>query len=302
VGEVQINATADLNVTEGQDLGSHLDSELLAELLACEDDAFIRRAYWVLLGRGPDPDGLANYLARVRAGSSRLQVLSELAGSSECKSMQSGAFAATSRESTPPAVVGARMTSNVATSYEQLLARQGAAFVMCAYQTLLGRDPDCQGMRFYAGELRRGTCKVQILAQIRHSAEFRVRMRDINNFPRGLAVKRMLPRLDWEIAKFWLARTPLLGWLLRSLTGIEGNSSMEIRLRKMEFQLASLNHVEEDVLVATRSGHNMTAAPLRSCEPRELDVNGAEYGCGAALAPQPAARSLRSLPAPSNWR
>ena len=56
---------------------------MLAELLACEDYPFIRRAYWALLGREPDPGGLANYLERLRSGTPKVQVLSELAHSPE---------------------------------------------------------------------------------------------------------------------------------------------------------------------------------------------------------------------------
>jgi Domain of unknown function (DUF4214) len=57
----------------------------LAELLELHDEAFVYGAYQQVLGRTPDPGGLSNYLAQVRAGVGREQIAAELAQSPEGK-------------------------------------------------------------------------------------------------------------------------------------------------------------------------------------------------------------------------
>jgi hypothetical protein len=57
----------------------------LAELLELHDEAFVYSAYQQVLGRTPDPGGLSNYLAQVRAGVGRAQIVAELAQSPEGK-------------------------------------------------------------------------------------------------------------------------------------------------------------------------------------------------------------------------
>lgn len=52
-------------------------------LLAPHDREFIRTAYQAVLGRAPDPDGEAYYLARLRAGTHKLAILKQLRRSSE---------------------------------------------------------------------------------------------------------------------------------------------------------------------------------------------------------------------------
>ena len=58
----------------------------LEELLSRHDERFIHSAYHTLLGRAPDPEGMRYYLARVRAGISKVEVLAQLRLSTEGKS------------------------------------------------------------------------------------------------------------------------------------------------------------------------------------------------------------------------
>lgn len=53
------------------------------DLLALDGEAFVHAAYATLLNRAPDRDGLQNYLAELRAGGSKLTVLSRLRSSAE---------------------------------------------------------------------------------------------------------------------------------------------------------------------------------------------------------------------------
>src|SRR5882762_2321065 len=123
----------------GAEVGAPLDEGMLADLLACDDYSFVRRAYRVSLGREPDPGGLANYLDRLRSGTPKLQVLSELAQSPE--GMGNGARI--SADVIPaPASVPLRSTAEIVGTWDQLLACHGRAFIARAYQSLLGRNPD----------------------------------------------------------------------------------------------------------------------------------------------------------------
>lgn len=62
------------------EIGAQLES-----LLRMRDDEFVYNAYAVLLGRQPDPDGLANFRRRLRDGIARVRILEEIAGSPEAR-------------------------------------------------------------------------------------------------------------------------------------------------------------------------------------------------------------------------
>ena len=62
-------------------LQSSIDS--VEEILELHDEAFVKAAYRSILGRTPDLGGLQNYLAQVRAGVNKAQILRELAQSPE---------------------------------------------------------------------------------------------------------------------------------------------------------------------------------------------------------------------------
>jgi glycosyltransferase involved in cell wall biosynthesis/SAM-dependent methyltransferase len=60
----------------------------LEELLSYHDEHFVRCAYHTILGRAPDIEGSRYYLARVRAGISKIEILSQLRLSEEGKNSQ----------------------------------------------------------------------------------------------------------------------------------------------------------------------------------------------------------------------
>ena len=64
-------------------------------------------------------------------------------------------------------------TSNVtvANTLDELLSYHDRHFVCCAYRTLLGREPDPDGLNYYLNRLRAGYSKIRILQQLRHSSE-----------------------------------------------------------------------------------------------------------------------------------
>jgi hypothetical protein len=55
----------------------------LTELLSLQNEDFVDAAYAAVLGRDPDKEGRAYYLARLRTGYSKLSVLFQLHGSGE---------------------------------------------------------------------------------------------------------------------------------------------------------------------------------------------------------------------------
>ena len=381
--------TSALNLPQDAEFGAPLDAAVLAELLACDDYPFIRRAYWSLLGREPDPGGLANYLDRLRSGTPKLQVLSELANSSEGQTKGGLAVGAVPAEA--PAAVRLPSAGRLATTWDRQLAYHGGAFIDCAYHTLLGRAPDPDGLRSYLGKLRNGTSKVEILVRLRQSAEYSARSRhsrrlrdairklerrapgahkesgtlqgasdqiaggppsvaavlayddetfathvfwlvigappnadelatyvasmksglsrrkllqEIQTSPKGRQRESLLRRLDWETTKVHLARVPLLGWLLKTALGMESNSPMAMRLRRMEHLLLSLTR-EGDIPPEL---HEADASPAPSVN--EGKPGPSESGTQASprdivnASPQattPVGASLRSLPMPINW-
>lgn len=52
-------------------------------LLSLHDEKFVNTAYTEILGRAPDSDGLAHYLAQVRSGTDKAEIITNLANSTE---------------------------------------------------------------------------------------------------------------------------------------------------------------------------------------------------------------------------
>lgn len=116
----------------------------------------------------------------------------------------------------------------IASTLGQLLACHDQQFVVCAYQTLLGRAPDSEGLDYYVGRIRTGFSKIQILAQLRLSNESKTYAAN-------------LPGLDAAIRQHQQAQYPLIGWVFRRFNGWETNHPVERKLRGIENQLSSLS-------------------------------------------------------------
>jgi hypothetical protein len=116
------------------------------------------------------------------------------------------------------------------TTVTELLALHDQRFVDCAYETLLDRAPDPEGLAYYLGRLRSGLPKVGVLKQLRRSEE-------------GKAQASKLPGLAEAIRRDIRGRQPLVGWLFRLIDGTESNHPTERKLRAIENQLYSF--VEE---------------------------------------------------------
>jgi FkbM family methyltransferase len=131
-------------------------------------------------------------------------------------------------------------------------------FVRCAFVTMLGRQPDPQGEAYYLRRLRDGESMLTILWALRRSGE-------------GRAHDPGITGLDRTLRKHRNANLPVVGWLVRLLTGREGNSAVERRLRT----IANTLTVERNLAAARAATVNhiqiMTMHRL-DCVEKELKV------------------------------
>lgn len=116
-----------------------------------------------------------------------------------------------------------------ASTLDELLAYYDLQFVHYAFRTLLGRAPDPEGLSYYLGRIRSGISKIQILAQIRSSAE-------------GMAHASILPGLKKAIKLYKRGQYPLIGWLFRKINSSPSNHATERKQRSIENQLHSLSN------------------------------------------------------------
>lgn len=133
-------------------------------------------------------------------------------------------------EPTIPPLVQAAATHmpTIASTLSELLAYHDQQFVCCAYQTLLGRAPDPEGLSYYLGRVRTGFSKIQIVAQLFLSHE-------------GKAYAAKLSGLDMAIQHYQKGQRPLVGVLFRYFNGVEGNHPIERKLRAIENKIFLLN-------------------------------------------------------------
>jgi hypothetical protein len=143
----------------------------LSQLLEGDDNEFVGNAYWAMLGRSVDNDGLGIYKARLSEGMSRIDVLQQL------------------RRSTEGQAHGAHIRGlDAAKTLEELLAHDDCAFVCCAYQTFLIRPVDQGALKHYLAALRDGLERLQVLNELRRSEEFESRFaiaRELDQFAKN---------------------------------------------------------------------------------------------------------------------
>ena len=68
---------------ESQESQSRSKTPTINEMLNCDEQEFIRLAFWTMLGRQPDPNAFGTYLNHLAAGIPRMQILSDIAASLE---------------------------------------------------------------------------------------------------------------------------------------------------------------------------------------------------------------------------
>jgi hypothetical protein len=204
----------------------------LEQVMALDGAEFLGQAYLLVLGRPIDPEGFQNYEAQLRAGASKLAILSALAASQEGQARDADTtllrllpktrFACgTGRTPESADFRGVIANSPVAESIQALLTLDDVAFINGAYRTLLRRAPDPTGFSQYLQLIRAGACKMRIVCRLRLSTE-------------GRKAASPLPGLRRAICHYWLANNVLTGWWYRPLAQAEGETPLECRLRAVE--------------------------------------------------------------------
>jgi GT2 family glycosyltransferase/ubiquinone/menaquinone biosynthesis C-methylase UbiE len=160
-------------------------------------------------------------------------------------------------------------SSAAISSVDDLLLIDDHAFVLGAYQALLGRQPDAEGLKHYLHALRQGEPRLQILHDMRHSTEGRERSPQLRGFDEAMRRLRYsrLPMVG-RLFRRQLQPTPALG-LRRKLEGLADDlgrslSRTEERLANIEQLLRQSSaqaeqHAQAGVLAAMMSRYSWSA-------------------------------------------
>lgn len=144
------------------------------------------------------------------------------------------------------------------TSVPRLLAPHDAEFIRAAYQAVLGRAPDPEGGTYYLARLRTGTHKLEILRQLRRSAEGRA-------FVPGVA------GLDRAIRRHRRSNWPLFGPVIRLFAAGESNNPTHRQMRMLINEVGRLGTLQAVVPIAENPQH--LVGPEQSC-PSSTDAIG----------------------------
>jgi hypothetical protein len=261
------------------------------QLLVIEDpDLFLKMAYRVLLKRPADLAGVASYKERMREGTSRTRILHELFSSDERARLGTqlpGLPEAFRREGLALANGGAAEAEPVrpAQTLAQLAALRGAAFVECAYVTLLKRRPDEVELYRQAARLREGDSKLQLLDELAAA-------------PAAAAAVRQLTGLAEALGRRRRARLPVIGALVRMLGDVEGDSALERRARANEERVAALEAaLSEQVARFEQTGLRADTFAAQSMQAaRELEGRIASLERSSAILRKLVARYMEDAP------
>jgi Domain of unknown function (DUF4214) len=195
----------------------------LERLLTLDGEAFVKGAYRALLGRDPDPPGLANYLTELNDHRPKEAVLLELQQSPEgllhSRRRQSASMAQ-GLTAQPPALAAKSVAAeDLPKTVDELLLLPNAKFFSAAYQTILGREIDPTGLVIYSRLLRAGWSRLYVLRELAHSEEAR-------------EANKALPGLKAALDNYAKAQRPSVrGWIWREIKGIESDLPRDRQIR-----------------------------------------------------------------------
>jgi predicted SAM-dependent methyltransferase len=224
----------------------------LDDLLQCHDRQFVESAYRSVLARNADTDGFQFYLARLRSGIKKLDIVNELSKSEEAlarggelQGLRSSLrwhrlmsipllgpliglfYVRATKIDAPIEQFGAAAASTPGSrrpGLQSLLHLQDTDFVEAAYWAILKRAPEPDGLTYYSTRLRGGVRKLQILGELASSEEARKAGVEIPGLAAALRMQR-------------LSKVPLLGHLAGFGLRLEGDSNIEVRSRVAEQQV-----------------------------------------------------------------
>ena len=199
-----------------------LPSVKLSFLLRWEGERFVTATYDNVLGRKPDPEGLAHHLEMLSEGVSKLEIIRRIRFSEEgCSAdvkveglrvrlvlhrlsnlpvigglfnSSNGSFDDLSEE-----ISGGRSLVSAPVDLRHLLHLNGQRFINAVYIKILGRQPDDDGLLHHLGLLLEGVTKLEIIRKIRFSEEGR---------QSGVTIDH----LDTLLTRESIGQLPLFGW------------------------------------------------------------------------------------------
>ena len=120
--------------------------------------------------------------------------------------------------------ISMKLYNSAASTLEELLSYHDEQFVHSAYQTVLGRAPDPEGLRYYLARVRAGINRIEILNQLRFSKE-------------GKKKRAQVRGLDSAIQRHRRLKIPVLGTALRLLKSYQTENESQQCLRALENKL-----------------------------------------------------------------
>lgn len=186
------------------------------DVLRLNGVTFIELAHVAIVGRIPGDATMRSYLAKLRAGHHKIQLLEEMR---KCAVGESHRPTLRGLDTALKRLDGGLFP--VALTADELLELDDGSFIDCAYKTLLRRSPDPGGFDAYLQRLRAGRSKLGIVRDLSISSE-------------GRAQNVVLPGLALKLGRYASATSPWYGWAYRAVTGAEAETSVERRLRSIE--------------------------------------------------------------------
>ena len=98
-----------------------------------------------------------------------------------------------------PAIYDHKIILPVAKTVDDLLSYCDEQFIRCIYLTLLEREPDKEGMRYYLGRLRAGQAKTKIITQLASSSESQARGVDLPGLKQLIITQKKADHWFWGI-------------------------------------------------------------------------------------------------------
>lgn len=183
----------------------------LEKLLSYNDENFIRHAYISILDREPDQEGFEYFLSLLKNKVRKIKILIQFRYSQEGLErnvpIAGLEFLKEKQRWLRLPLIGKLIeyfvvkSTNAVATVDEISNYSGKQFIEVAYQTLLQREPDMEGLNSYLVRLRKGMNKTQILVNIRISKEGKTK-----------AVK--IANLRKAIFRYQLVKTPFFGRII----------------------------------------------------------------------------------------
>lgn len=110
---------------------------------------------------------------------------------------------------------------------EELLELESTDFIIGAYQNLLNRQPDSEGLLYYKRRIESGISKIEILIQLKES-------------PEGNKSLTRISGLDKALAKHKKTKHPLIGWFYKRKYDETANANLAKSLRASRYAIQEL--------------------------------------------------------------